>query len=162
RFTLPRGLNTTAQPRLGRRPPLTAVLTNKHHPQPALDNIAERPEVPGRPGHVQRLIQVLLEPGPVGVRQGGTDQLDPLGQVGTNRRLGTAHHVPRVQTSLPLRPQPTCLSWPPYGDSAGIRSNPRPGRCCTKAHCSLRRLRVESRANGEVSSVMASAMRVRS
>jgi hypothetical protein len=39
--------------------------------------------------------------GPVGVRQGGTDLLDPLGQVRTGRRLSTAHAmVPRLQPSL--------------------------------------------------------------
>ena len=104
RFTLPLRLTTAAQPRLGCRPPPAAMLTNNHHPPPALDDVAERPEVPGRPGRVQRLVQALLEPGPVGVRQGGTDVLGPLGQVRTDRRLATAHAmVPRVQTSLPLR-----------------------------------------------------------
>jgi hypothetical protein len=84
-------LNSTAQPRLGRRPPPTTVLANNHHPPPALDHMAQRPQIPGRPGHVQRLVQVLLEPGPVGVRQGGTDLLDPLAQLRTGRRLGTAN-----------------------------------------------------------------------
>jgi hypothetical protein len=80
------------------------VLTSEHHPPPALDDMAERPEISGRPGHVQRLVQVLLEPGSVGVRQGGTDLLDPLEQVRTDRRLGTAHAMfPRVPTSLALR-----------------------------------------------------------
>jgi hypothetical protein len=63
RSTLPLELNSTAQPRLGRRPPLPAVLANSHHPPPALDNMAQRPQIPGRPSHVHRLVQVLLEPG---------------------------------------------------------------------------------------------------
>jgi hypothetical protein len=43
----------------------------------------------------------LSRTGPVGVRQGGTDLLDPLGQVRTGRRLSTAHAmVPRLQPSL--------------------------------------------------------------
>jgi hypothetical protein len=70
---------------------------------------------------ILRTIQFLLEPGPVpvGVRQGGTDLLNPLGQVRTDRRLSTAHAmVPRVQRSLPLRSmtalpgEPTCPSSP--------------------------------------------------
>jgi hypothetical protein len=80
------------------------MLANKHHPPPALDDMAQRPQIPGRPAQVQRLVQFLLEPGPVGVRQGGTDLLNPLGQLRTDRRLGTAQTMaPRVQTSLPLR-----------------------------------------------------------
>jgi hypothetical protein len=95
------GSSPRRQPRLGRPPPPTAVLTSEHHPPPALDDVAEVPEAPGRPRRVQRLVQVLLEPDPVGVRQGGTDLLDPLGQVRTGRRLSTAHAmVPRVQPSL--------------------------------------------------------------
>jgi hypothetical protein len=43
RFTLPLELNSTAQRRLGRRPPLPALLANNHHPPPALDNMAQRP-----------------------------------------------------------------------------------------------------------------------
>ena len=45
RFTLPLGLNTAAQPRLGRRPPPATVLTNEHHPPPTLHDMAERPQI---------------------------------------------------------------------------------------------------------------------
>jgi hypothetical protein len=69
RLSLPPGLNTAAQPRLSRRPPLATMLTSEHHPPPALDDMAERPQIPGRPDHVQRLVQILLEPSPVGARQ---------------------------------------------------------------------------------------------
>src|SRR5215210_536395 len=91
RFTLPLELNTVTQPRLSRRPPPATVLTSEHHPPSALDDMAQRPQVPGRPSQAQRLLQVLVEPDPVGGRQGGTDLLDPLGQVRTDGRLGTAH-----------------------------------------------------------------------
>src|SRR5215217_1149046 len=104
RLTLPLGRNTAAKPRLGRRPPPATVLTSEPHPPPALDDMAKRPQVPGRPGHVHRLVQVLLEPGPVDIRQGDTDLHDPLGQLRTDGRLGTAHTmVPCLQTSVPLR-----------------------------------------------------------
>ena len=103
RLTLLLGLVAMAQPRLGRRPPPATVLTSEHHPPPALDDMAERPQVLGRPGHVQRLVQVLLEPGPVGVRQGGTDPLDPLGSSGPIAASAPLTMVPRVQTSPRLR-----------------------------------------------------------
>jgi hypothetical protein len=57
RFTLPLRLITMAQPRLDHRPPPTTVLTSEHHPPPALDDMAERPQIPGRPGHVQRPVR---------------------------------------------------------------------------------------------------------
>jgi hypothetical protein len=101
RFTLPLRLTTAAQPLLGCRPPPAAMLTNNHHPPPALDDVAERPEVPGRPGRVQRLVQALLEPGPVGVRQGGTDLLGPLG-AGPDR--SPARHRSRNGSSRPNQP----------------------------------------------------------
>jgi hypothetical protein len=41
----------------------------------------ERPQVPGRPGCIQRLVQFLLEPAAVSTRQRHTHQLDPLRQV---------------------------------------------------------------------------------
>jgi hypothetical protein len=45
RLTLPLGLNTAAQPRLGRRPPPATVLAGEHHPPPRLDDVAERPQI---------------------------------------------------------------------------------------------------------------------
>ena len=65
RFGLPLGL-AAAQPRLGRRPPLSAVLADEHHTPPCLNDVAERPQMPSRPGCIQRLLQFLLEPGTVG------------------------------------------------------------------------------------------------
>jgi hypothetical protein len=100
RFTLPLGINTAAQPRLGRRPPPATVLTSEHHPPQALDDMAERPEVPGRPGHVQRLVQVLLEAGPVGVRQGGTDLLNLSNSSGP--MVGSAPLTPWFLASRPV------------------------------------------------------------
>jgi hypothetical protein len=46
RFALPLGLFAAAQPRLGRRPPLRAVLAGEHHPPPCLNDVAERPQIP--------------------------------------------------------------------------------------------------------------------
>jgi hypothetical protein len=100
RFTLPLGLNTAAQPRLGRPPPPATVLTSEHHPPPALDTMADRPQIPGRPSQVQRLTQVLLEPDPVGVRQGGTDQLNSLGSSGPV--TGSAPLTPWFLASRPV------------------------------------------------------------
>src|SRR4029453_18218034 len=64
RFSLPRRLFATAPSGLACCPPRTAVPTEEHNPTPGLDDLAERPEVPGRLGQVQRLVQVLLEPRP--------------------------------------------------------------------------------------------------
>jgi hypothetical protein len=47
RFRLQLRLFTPAQPRLGFRPPPTAVPAGEHHPIPGLDDVAERPEVSG-------------------------------------------------------------------------------------------------------------------
>jgi hypothetical protein len=47
RLGLPLWLLAAAQPGLGRRPPLTTVPTGEHHPIPGLDDVAERPQVPG-------------------------------------------------------------------------------------------------------------------
>ena len=52
RLTLPLELTTLAQPCLSRRPPLASVLTSEHHPPPTLEDVAERPQVPRRPGHM--------------------------------------------------------------------------------------------------------------
>ena len=53
-------LFAAAHSRLGGRPSLTAVLAGEHHPVPGLDDVAEWPQVPGGPGRVQRLVQLLL------------------------------------------------------------------------------------------------------
>ena len=50
RFGLPLGLFAAAQPRLGRRSPLSAVLADEHHTPPCLNDVAERPQMPSRPG----------------------------------------------------------------------------------------------------------------
>ena len=52
RFALPLGLITLAQLCLGRCPPPVAALTSEHHPPPALDDLAERPQVPERVGYL--------------------------------------------------------------------------------------------------------------
>jgi hypothetical protein len=62
RVGLPLGPFAAAQPRLGRRPPPAAILANKHDPPPALDDMAQRPQIPGGPSQVQRLVKFLLEP----------------------------------------------------------------------------------------------------
>ena len=91
-------------PRPNGGPSSVAGPSSPGRPATSLDDMAQRHQIPGRPDHVQRLVQLLLEPSPVGARQSGTDQLDPPRQLRTDRRLGTAHTmVPRVQTSLPLR-----------------------------------------------------------
>jgi hypothetical protein len=100
RFALPLRVITVAQPRLGRHPRPAAVLTSEHHPPPAPDDMAERPQIPGRPTHIQRLVQVLVEPGPVGVRQGGTDRLNPLDSSGPTAR--SAPLTPWLPASRPL------------------------------------------------------------
>ena len=119
RFTLPLRLTTAAQPLLGCRPPPAAMLTNNHHPPPALDDVAERPEVPGRTGRVQRLVQALLEPGPVGVRQGGTDLLGPLG-AGPDR--SPARHRSRNGSSRPNQPSAQACD---RACSASLHARPR-------------------------------------
>jgi hypothetical protein len=43
------------------------MLANNHDPPPALDDMAQRPQIPCRPSQVQRLVQLLLEPDPVGI-----------------------------------------------------------------------------------------------
>jgi hypothetical protein len=100
------------------------VLANEHHPPPSLDDVTEWPQIPGQPGSVQRLIQVLLEPSAVSVRQRRTDQLDPLGQVGAGRPLGHAHATLLTgQTGRPLSLADksllgatlACQAWPPLG-----------------------------------------------
>jgi hypothetical protein len=63
-------------------------------PIPCLDDVTERPQIPDRPGSVQRVVQILLEPGAVGVRQRHMDQLDPLRQVRADRPVGHAHSTP--------------------------------------------------------------------
>jgi hypothetical protein len=78
----PLWLFAAAEPRLGRRPPGPAVLAGEDHSIPGLDDVAEGPQVPGRSRRVQSLVQFLLELVTVGARQGGSDQLDPLRQVG--------------------------------------------------------------------------------
>src|SRR4029450_3840685 len=77
RPTLPLGLNTPAQAPPGRPPPPPPALAPNPPPPPALDDMTERPQIRGRPGHVQRLVQLLFEPGPGGVRPGGTDLTAP-------------------------------------------------------------------------------------
>jgi hypothetical protein len=59
------------------------VLAGEHDSIPGLDDMSERPQVPGRPGCIQRSVQFLLEPAAVRVRvrQRRTHQLDPLRQV---------------------------------------------------------------------------------
>jgi hypothetical protein len=47
RFGLPLRLLAAAQSRLGRGPPRTAMPAGEHHPIPGLDDMAERPQVPG-------------------------------------------------------------------------------------------------------------------
>jgi hypothetical protein len=76
------------------------MLAHNQHPPPALDDMAERPQIPGRPGQVQRLVQLLLEPGPVGGRQGGTDLLNPLGRSGPI--AGSAPLTPWFLASRPV------------------------------------------------------------
>jgi hypothetical protein len=76
------------------------MLANKHDPPPALDDIAQRPQIPGRPSQVQRLVQLLLEPDPVGIRQGGTDQLDRSGSSGPI--AGSAPLTPWFLASRPV------------------------------------------------------------
>jgi hypothetical protein len=77
RFGPPPWLFAAAQPRLGGRPLLTAMLTGEHHPPPRLHDVPEWPQVPALPGGIQRPVKLLLEAGAVGVGQGGADQLDP-------------------------------------------------------------------------------------
>ena len=60
RFTLPLGLKPW-------RSRSSVAATAGHHAgaqhlPPALDDMVERPQILGRPGQVQRLVQVLLEP----------------------------------------------------------------------------------------------------
>jgi hypothetical protein len=62
RFDLPLRLVAAAQPRLSFCPPRTAVPAGEHHPRPGLDDMAERPQVPGRPA--------MSTPGPVPARTG--------------------------------------------------------------------------------------------
>jgi hypothetical protein len=86
------------------------VLANNHYPPPALNNMAERPKIPSRPSHVHCLVQVLLEPGPVDVGQGRTNQ---LGQISTGRPLRPAHAtLLAAQTELPPRSQRSLLGEP--------------------------------------------------
>jgi hypothetical protein len=42
---------------------------DKRHPPSRFDDVAEWPQIPGLPGDVQRLVQLLLEPRAVGVGQ---------------------------------------------------------------------------------------------
>jgi hypothetical protein len=81
----PTRLLPAAQPRLGCCPPRTAVPAGDHHPIPGLNDVAERPQIPGRSHRVHRLVQLLLEPATVGVSQDRAHQLDPLRQVRAGR-----------------------------------------------------------------------------
>ena len=129
RFTLPLGLNTPPKPRLGRRPPPATVLTSEHHPPPTLDDMAKRPKVPGRSGPVQRQVEVLLEPGPIGFIERPVLPLKPMAASPTV--------IPPEYGPTPSSTQWLCTTLP------------RPGpmlhpRCIAF----LSRFRVESRAVG--------------
>ena len=103
RFALPLGLFSLAQPRLGRRPPSTAVLAGEHYPPPPLDDVTERPQIPGQPGRIQRLIQVLLEPSAVGVGRTARTSSTRSGRPGPVAQSATlTPHLLAGQTGRPL------------------------------------------------------------
>ena len=91
-----------AQPCLDGRPPCATALAGKHHPPPRLDDVAEWPQIPGLPGDVQRLVQLLLEPGAVGFGQRPTDQVDRLREGGPLARSATLTTPPRGPGQGPL------------------------------------------------------------
>ena len=123
RFGLPLRLFATAPSGLACCPPRTAVPTEEHNPTPGLDDLAERPQVPGRLGHVQRLVQVLLEPRP-GRRQARRHR--PAGPARAAPDRSPARYRSRHGSSRPAQPfaqacdsacsgEPTYPSSPPLG-----------------------------------------------
>jgi hypothetical protein len=158
-----------AAPRL----PRTAVPAGEHHPRPDLDDVAERPQIPGGSRRVQRLVQFLGEPATVG-RQAAPPAPAAAARAGPGRSpLG--HASPRASSlSRPVfahecaEPSPPVPGWsadswpytPPPGATAWHggehprhpphrRAMPHP-RCIAV----LRRLRVKRRAKRWPSSVM--------
>jgi len=93
-FGLPPKRFTPAQPRLGCCPPRTAAPAGEYHARPGLDDLAERPQVPGRSRPVQRLVQFLLEPAPVASASASAHQFDPLRRVRAVHPFGHAHYPP--------------------------------------------------------------------
>jgi hypothetical protein len=102
RFALPLGLFTPAQPRLGRRPPSTAVLTDEHDSISRLHDLAEGPQISAQRPVANAWVQFLLELGAVGVRQGRTDQRTRSGRSG--RIAHSATRTPHLLTGRTGRP----------------------------------------------------------